>query len=86
MNATTDRTQPTKRPNPDLTTPSPTISNPPTAPNSTPPPDHPKDPPTPTDPNSSTNALNPHPSSKHTLAAFPPGKLRSPLPVPESRR
>lgn len=40
----------------------------------------------PTYPNTARNVLRPHPSSKHTLAAFPPGKLRSPRLRSESVR
>lgn len=37
---------------------------------------HPADAASPTYPFNVANAVRPRPSSKHTLAAFPPGKLR----------
>ena len=40
----------------------------------------------PTYPNTATNVPRLRPSSKHTLAAFPPGKLRSPRLRSESVR
>lgn len=62
-----------------------TIPDPTNQPDPTPS-DHPPNTPTPTDPNSLTNDLNHQPSSKHTLAASPSGKLRSVRPRAESVR
>ena len=90
MNPITDPDHPTTNTDtPDITNPTtstiPDPSNEPDQPDPTPS-DHPPNTPTPTDPNSPTNDLNPHPSSKHTLAASPSGKLRSARPRPESVR